>query len=449
MPGSYDLVVIGAGTAARVAAMRVRKAGQSVAVIDCRPYGGTCALRGCDPKKMLRHGAAVIDDARRMRRSGVVGEDRIDWRELMAFKRTFTDPVPGKQEQSYQEAGVETYHGPARFTGANSLVVEGKTLVGRHVLIASGAEPVPLGLSGEEHAIDNETFLSMERLPRRIVLIGGGYIAAEFSTIAASAGAEVTILQRGPRMLTGFDPDLVGWLMPRLRDAGIDVQLETVVDAIEKTSDGFSVRASKGGESESFAADLVVHAAGRRPALEALDLDAAGIAHEHGGLTLNEHLQSVSNPAVYAAGDAAQMGPPLTPVSSHDGKVVAGNILEGNHLQPDYRGVPSVAFTLPPITSVGLGEAEARERGIRFRVNSSFVPGWYTARQAAQPVYGFKVLVDEGDDSIVGAHLVGPHAEEVINLFALAIRHHLTAGDLRSTMFAYPTGASDIGSMLG
>lgn len=320
MPETYDLVVIGAGTAARVAAMRVRKAGKSVAVIDCRPYGGTCALRGCDPKKMLRHGAAVIDNARRMRRNGVVGEDRIDWRELMAFKRTFTDPVPGKQEQSYHDAGVETFYGSVCFTGANTLVVEGKTLTGRHVLIASGAEPVPLGLSGEEHVIDNEAFLAMERLPRRIVVVGGGYIAAEFSTIAANAGAEVTILQRGPRMLTGFDPDLVGWLTPRLRDAGIDVQLDTVVEAIDKTGDGFLVRASTGGESKSFAADLVVHAAGRRPALEALDLDAAGIAHEHGRLTLNEHLQSVSNPAVYAAGDAAQMGPPLTPVLSHDAR---------------------------------------------------------------------------------------------------------------------------------
>lgn len=448
MPESYDLVVIGAGTAARVAAMRVRNAGQSVAVIDCRPYGGTCALRGCDPKKMLRHGAAVIDDARRMRRNGVVGEECIDWRDLMAFKRTFTDPVPGKQVQSYREAGVETYHGSTRFTGANTLIVEGKTLIGRHILIASGAEPVPLGLPGEEHVVDNEVFLALERLPQRILMIGGGYIAAEFSTIAANAGAEVIILQRGPRMLSGFDPDLVGWLMPRLQDVGVNVQLDSVVEAIEETGDGFLVRVSTGGESKSFAADLVVHAAGRRPALEALDLDAAGIAHENGRLKLNGHLQSVSNPSVYAAGDAAQMGPPLTPVSSHDGKVVAGNILEGNHLRPDYRGVPSVAFTLPPIASVGLGIAEACERGIRFRVKSSFVPGWYTARQAAESVYGFKVLVNEDDDSIVGAHLVGPHAEEVINLFALAIRHGLTARDLKSTMFAYPTGASDVSSML-
>ena len=448
MARNYDLIVIGAGTAARVAAMRVRKAGKSVAVIDSRPYGGTCALRGCDPKKMLRGGAAVIDDARRMNGKGVVGVTGIDWRELMAFKRTFTDPVPEKQERGYRDAGIDTYHGQASFIGPNSLSVDGEALVGRHILIASGAEPVPLGLPGEEHVIDNETFLAMESLPRRILLVGGGYIAAEFSTIAANAGAEVTILQRGPRMLTGFDPDLVGWLMPRFRDAGIDVQLRTAVEAIEREGDGFVVRASAGGESKAFKADLVVHAAGRVPALEALDLEAANIAHENGVLKLNGHLQSISNSAIYAAGDAAQIGAPLTPVSSHDGKVVAANILEGNHLQPDYRGVPSVAFTLPPIASVGLSEAEARNTGLRFRIKSELVPDWYTARQAAEAIYGFKVLVDEETDMVLGAHLVGPHAEETINLFTLAIRHGLTAAALKTTMFAYPTGASDIGYML-
>lgn len=448
MAQNYDLIVIGAGTAARVAAMRVRKAGKSVAVIDSRPYGGTCALRGCDPKKMLRNGAAVVDDVRRMHGKGVIGDAGIDWRELMAFKRTFTDPVPEKHERSYRDAGIDTYHGQARFTGPNSLTVEGEALVGRHILIASGAEPVPLGLPGEEHVIDNEAFLALERLPRRILLVGGGYIAAEFSTIAANAGAEVTILQKGPRMLTGFDADLVGWLMPRFREVGINVQLNTTVEAVEAGGDGFVVRASADGESKTFEADLVVHAAGRVPALEALDLDVANIARDRGRPKLNEYLQSVSNPAIYVAGDSAQVGPPLTPVSSHDGKVVAGNILEGNHLRPDYRGVPSVAFTLPPIASVGLSEAEARDNGLRFRVKSKLVPDWYTARQAAETIYGFKVLVDEGTDIVLGAHLVGPHVEETINLFALAIRHGITADALKTTMFAYPTSASDIGYML-
>ncbi|KKM00818.1 hypothetical protein LCGC14_1800610, partial [marine sediment metagenome] len=140
--------------------------------------------------------------------------------------------------------------------------------------------------------------------------------------------------------------------------------------------------------------------------------------------------------------------PPLTPVSSHDAKVVAANLLNGNHKKPDYTGVPSVAFTIPPIAAVGLTEAKAREKGLKFRMQSRETPTWFTARQQAEQVYGFKVLVDEKTDHILGAHLVGPHVDEVINIFALAIKHGLTTKDLKTTMFAYPTGASDIGSML-
>ena len=165
-------------------------------------------------------------------------------------------------------------------------------------------------------------------------------------------------------------------------------------------------------------------------------------------MKLNEFLQSASNPKVYAAGDAAGSGPGLTPVSIHDGGIVAQNLLDGNRHRPDYRGVPSVVFTIPPIAAVGLSEADARARGLKFRIHSEKVPDWYTARRLNESVYGFKTLVEEDTDRILGAHLVGPHAEEVINLFGVAIRHGLTAKDLQTTMFAYPTGASDIGYML-
>ena len=195
-------------------------------------------------------------------------------------------------------------------------------------------------------------------------------------------------------------------------------------------------------------ADVVVHAAGRTPALDHLDLPVGEVATQGGRLLLNDYLQSVSNPSVNAAGDSAQIGPPLTPVSSHDAKVVAANLLNGNQSKPNYAGVPSVAFTLPPIASVGLSEAQAREAGIRFQLKSERTSEWYTARRVAERVNGYKTLVEEGTGLILGAHLVGPHADEVINLFGLAIRHGLTAGDLKSTMFAYPTGASDLGYML-
>lgn len=449
MAKQYKLVVIGAGTAAMVAAMRVRAAGWSVAVIDCRPLGGTCALRGCDPKKMLVGAMQAIDHVHRMHPNGVTGHVAIDWPSLMAFKRGFTGPVPDKHAERYAEKGIDTYRGHAKFIGPTTLDVDGELLEGERVLIAAGAEPARLGLSGEEHLVTNEGFLDLDEMPKRIVLVGGGYIAAEFSHIAARAGASVTILQHGSRMLTPFEPELVDWLMEKYADLGVNVETDTSVTAVEKVDGEFRVRALQGGKEISVQADLVVHAAGRVPALHSLDLDAAGIAHERGRLSLSEYLQSTSNPAVYAAGDAAQMGPPLTPVSSHDAKVVATNLLEGNHTRPNYIGVPSVAFTIPPIASVGLTELQANEKGLSYRVNTKRASDWFTARQAAEPIYGYKVLLEQDGDLILGAHLVGPHADEVINVFALAIRHGLTATQLKTTMFAYPTGASDVGYMLG
>lgn len=448
MTQSFDVVIIGTGSAATVVAGKLRAAGRCVAVVDWRPYGGTCVLRGCDPKKMLLGGAAAVDHVRRMHGHGVTGDSGLAWAELMRFKRGFTDPVPAAREERFADQGVTRLHGCARFTGPTTLDIDGETVHARNVVIAAGAEPARLGIHGEEHLVDNEGFLTLERLPARVVLVGGGYVAAEFSQVASRAGAAVTIVQHGERILKGFDADLVGWLMRSFDDAGIDVRLSTTVQALEKHGDVFKVQGSCDGKPFTLDADIVIHAAGRAPALEGLDLAAAKVATERGRLLLNEYLQSTSNPAVYAAGDAAQVGPPLTPVSSHDGKVVAANLLEGNHRKPDYRGVPSVAFTLPPIARVGLGEEEAREQGLRFDLNTQEASDWFTARQASQPVYGHKVLVERDSGRILGAHLVGPHADEVINLFALAIRHGLTAQDLKDTMFAYPTGASDVGYML-
>lgn len=247
-----------------------------MSVIDFRPFGGTCALRGCDPKKMLVGGVSALDHFRRMQGNGVARDVHIDWPALIGFKRSFTDPVPKKHEHRYHDKGIDIYHGHARFTGRNSLTVDGDNLEARHVLIAAGAEPIRLGIPGEEYFATNEAFLAMERLPRRIVLVGGGYIASEFSHIAARAGAEVTILQRGKRMLTRFHPDLVGWLMDKFRENGVDVRLNTTVTAIEKKEGEFTVHAASEGGDESFEADLVVHSAGRAPALEALSLRPAG-----------------------------------------------------------------------------------------------------------------------------------------------------------------------------
>ena len=449
MAEPYDLIAIGSGTAAQVAIARVRERGWRVAVIDHRPFGGTCALRGCDPKKMLVSGEEAVDAARRMRSRGIDGKLRIDWPALMAFKRSFTDPIPAKQAAHYADLGVDAFHGLARFTAPDRIQVDGHDLAGRHILIATGASPVALDIPGEELVSTSDEFLELGSMPRRIVLIGGGYIAAEFSHLAARAGAHVTILQRGERLLPQFDGDIVGWLMPSFSALGIRVHTGVTATSVTRTNEGLTVWAiSPNGEQINVTADLVIHAAGRVPELASLHLAAANVAVDQGRIKLTPGLQSVSNPRVYAAGDAAANGPPLTPVSSHDAKIVAANMLDGTDARPDYRGVPSVAFTVPPIAAVGLSEAAARAKGLRFRVNAASVPQWFTARRLNEAVYGYKVMIEEDSGLILGAHLVGPSADEVINLFALAIRSGLTAEALRGTMFAYPTAASDVGYML-
>src|SRR5258707_5965381 len=239
MSNHYDLAIIGSGTAAQVASGRVHSAGWSVAVIDHLPFGGTCALRGCDPKKMLISGAEAIDAARRMRGNGVTGELRISWPELVAFKRTFTDPVPQKHEAHYAARGIDVLHGLARFTGSDAVSAVGRELKARHILIATGARPVSLRIPGAEHIIASDRFLELESLPRRILLIGGGYIAAEFSHIAAHAGAQVTVFQRGDHMLPHFDRELVSWLMAKFTELGIELRSRATVASVDQAAKGF------------------------------------------------------------------------------------------------------------------------------------------------------------------------------------------------------------------
>ncbi|WP_259939284.1 NAD(P)/FAD-dependent oxidoreductase [Jannaschia sp. W003] len=299
--------MIGAGMAGINAAKKCARAGWSVAIVDALPYGGTCALRGCDPKKMLRAGAEAVEAARRMDGRGVAGDARIDWSALMAHKRTFTDPVPGSMEAGLRDAGVQTLHGQARFTGEDRMEIEGHgPFRFRHALIAAGAKARPLDISGAERIVDSTGFLELAALPRSIVFAGGGYISFEFAHIAARAGAEVTILDRGARPLKAFDPDLVDMLIERSRAAGIAFVPEASLQRVEAAGDGGSrVLYETGGEPHAIDADLVVHGAGRVPAIDDLDLAAGGIEREPGGVTVEPWLQSTSNPRVFAAGDAA------------------------------------------------------------------------------------------------------------------------------------------------
>jgi glutathione reductase (NADPH) len=448
MERHYDLVVVGTGITSGVVS-RCREAGWTVAVVDSRPFGGTCALRGCMPKKVLVSAAEAVHAARDMAGKGVpAGALTIDWPELMRFKRSLIDPTPERTEQAWAKIGVDQLHGRARFVGPTTLAVGEDRLVGRRILIAAGAMPVPLKFPGAERLTTSDEFMNLDRLPANLVFVGGGYVSFEFAHVAARAGARVTILHRGARPLEGFDPELVDLLVKRSRALGIAVEVGADVRGIDALGDRLLVRATQGGQERRFEADLAVHGAGRVPELDDLDLDAAGVKRDKRGVIVNEFLQSISNPDVYAGGDAAASGPPLTPKASHDVEVLVTNLLEGNRRTPNYAGIASAVFTLPPLASVGATEEAARAGGARFHTNWQETSGWFNTRRVGETTSGFKVLVEEGTRRILGAHLLGPRADEVINLFAVAIRLGIPADDLKEVIFSYPTNGSDIRYML-
>jgi glutathione reductase (NADPH) len=474
----FDLIVIGTGTAASTTAHECSSAGWKVAIVDSISFGGTCALRGCEPKKVLVEAAKVVDSAQRHQNRGVLGSDKvhIKWSELMHFKRTFTEPFPRHREEGYKKAGIVPFHGHARFIGSNAIRLEGgeekddninknTVLRGKKILVATGEKPIQLNIPGSANIITSDQFLEFgeDHLPNRIVFVGGGYISFEFAHIAARAGAKVTILHRGKQPLEHFDPDLVSMLVQRSRDIGIDIHLQSTVEKIEKSSDdgsyavyysNTSFMSSNNNNQKSTTTridcEMVVHGAGRIPNVEGLDLAAAGIEHTKQGIRVNEYLQSVSNPAIYAAGDvAASGGLPLTPVATYEGSLVATNLVKGNILKCNYSGLPSVVFTIPPLASVGMQEKEAKEAGFGFRVKYENTALWASSRRVGETYSGFKTLIEQDSNKILGAHILGPHAEEVINIFSMAIRLGLTAKELQDPLlYSYPTNSSDAVYML-
>ena len=416
MTRSYDLIVIGAGMAGVAAANKCASAGWRVAIVDALPYGGTCALRGCDPKKILRRGAEIIDSARLMRGKGIDDAGlSMNWADLIKHKHGFTDPVPRNMEDSLSGNGVDTLHGQARFTNAHTIAIDGRSYDAAHFLIAAGARPRPLDFPGHEHLVDSTAF----------------------------------ILDRGPRPLKAFDPDLVELLINRGAEAGIELWRSTTITSIEKSGGGYQVSLARSGRPEDVEFDLIVHGAGRIPELSGLDLDAAGVEWDEQGVRVAAHLQSTSNAAVYAAGDAAYTpGMPLTPVAVIEAKVAASNMLKATTTVPDYTGIPTAVFTIPELTRVGMLEQQARDQGIDVDVRYRDTSGWYSNYRIGETTAATKILIDRSTDRIVGAHLLGPEYGELVNFFGLAMKLELTTHQLKSMTAAYPTVGSDVGSIL-
>src|SRR5437667_5054615 len=291
MTETFDLVVIGSGAAAQSVAARCRAAGWSVAMIDRRPFGGTCALRGCDPKKVLVGAAAAVDAARLLAGKGVRPDAlAIDWAALIRFKRTFTDPHPEQLKAKLAGAGIATYQEPARFVGPADIRVGDAMLhATRAIVVAAGARPADLPLEGREHLTTSDQFLDLAALPPSIVFIGGGYVSFEFAHVAARAGVRVTIVDRGTRPLVEFDPDLVDRLTARTRALGVDVRPGAEARAIAAVDGRYRVTIDGQGGADMIDADLVVHGGGRVPEIDGLGLEAGGIQSSSAGIHVNQY----------------------------------------------------------------------------------------------------------------------------------------------------------------
>ena len=438
---TYDAIVFGSGVAGGVAARRLREADLDVALLEPGPLGGTCPLRGCEPKKTLFDVVESMERCRRHQGRGLSGAPDLNWSELVRFKNGFTDPVPQQVREDLEERGIDWFQAPGRFIDPETVEANGERLGAERFVIATGAVPRPLAFAGAEHVTGSEAFFDLDALPERMAVVGGGYIAFEFAHLAARAGSRVDLLVRSGRCLKHFDPELVDLLVDRSGELGIRVHLHVPMDRIEQ--EGASFRVLAGNGSADVEADLVLHGAGRVPALENLGLDAGNVETGDAGISLNEFLQSVSNPRVYAAGDVNATGPQLTPVALMEAEAVVRSILEENAEPPDYSGIPSVLFTHPVLARTGLLEAECEELGIPYEKRFVDASGWASVKRLGEETAAIKILVQPEDGRILGAHVLGPRAEEVVNVFALAIRKRIPRRDLGDVVWAYPSFVYD------
>jgi len=446
----YDLIVLGTGDAGQIVAFAAAKEKWNVAIIEKKAIGGTCAIWGCVPKKVLISGEELANFCQRMAAAGLSSKTTPVWSELMAFKHRLTGSFSQEGRAGLQKHGIDIYEGTASFVGEAGIRVGEVLLQSTYVHIATGACPRPLSIPGEEFMTTSSEFLYLEELPQRLVFIGGGYISFEFAHLAARYGRSVTIIQRSAGVLKKFDPDLVALLVKASEERGITVAINQPLVRIEKKRDELLVIVQSGGEEKTYYADMVVHGAGRVPDIADLNLEAGGIEASQDGIIVNEYLQSISNPRVYAAGDAAAGGLPLTPVAMVEGKLAADNLIYGfKRRRDDYRVVPSVVFTLPKLASLGLQEAEANKQGLQHDVKFGETADWLHNQRINEPFAGFKVILDRNTGRILGAHLLDSHADDLINLFALAMQHNLTAADIKQVLYAYPTASSSVQYMVG
>ncbi len=447
MTKSYDIIILGGGNAGFGVSQVAHEAGKTIAFVEARDFGGTCPNRGCTPKKVLVAAAHALHEIEIAEAHGIaVGPPKLDWAKLIRREKDMISGIPQSLGSLAAKRG-DVFKGSAKFVGANAVEVNGARLEGENIVIATGSKPRPLPIPGAEHLITSDEVLSRETQPGEIVFIGGGVIAMEFSHVYARAGTKVTILEALPRLLPRVEADAVAAVQAESERIGIAVTTNADVKEIVQANGKLRVVYEHDGQERTVAADTVVNGAGRIANVEALDLEAGNVRHDRVAVEVDDYLRSTSNPAVWVCGDALVSSAQLSPLATYEGRIVGRNIVDGPTVKPDYSVIPSCVYTVPALSTVGLTQEEAEDKGLDVTVSVNDMRDWFSGITYAESVAWAKVLVDRGEDRIVGAHMVGHQGEDLIHLFALAMRHGITASALKEGVFAFPTFSADVKSL--
>jgi glutathione reductase (NADPH) len=440
----YDLFVIGAGSGGVRASRMAATFGAKVAVAEERDLGGTCVNVGCIPKKLLVYAAHFHDDFEDAAGFGwTVGERRIDWRVLIANKDREIERLNGVYRRLLQSAGVDIIEGRARLVDAHSVAVGSAQHSAEHILIACGGWPAMPDIPGIEHAITSNEAFHLDRLPERVLIVGGGYIAVEFATIFHGLGVDVTLLHRGPLFLRGFDDDVRSELAREMVKRGVALRFDGRVERIEMVNGACHAQLADGCVLE---AEQIMFATGRLPNTRGLGLEDVGVTlNEKGAVVVDTYSRSTV-PHIFAVGDCTDRLN-LTPVAIAEGQAVAETLFHENPTAPDHTTVPTAVFSYPNIGTVGLTEAAARTRyGTVDVYTSTFRPLKHTLSGRDERTF-LKLVVDAATDRVVGCHMLGPDAGEVIQGFAVALKCGATKAQFDATIGIHPTIAEEFVTM--
>ncbi|UQA60929.1 glutathione-disulfide reductase [Polyangium aurulentum] len=440
----FDLFTIGAGSGGVAASRRAGSYGARVAICEARRVGGTCVLRGCVPKKLLVYASHVRDEIEDARGFGwTIGEAHLDWGKLIEAKNKELDRLNGIYVRMLRDSGVEIVEGRARLVDEHTVDVGGKRITANHILIATGSYPVRPDIPGADLGICSDQALDLPSLPKRALIVGGGYIAVEFAGILSAAGVEVTLLVRGDNILRGFDADVRSTLSEEMRKRGVNILCETLMRSVERENDCMSVRLAGG---EILETDLILFATGRVPCTTGLGLEETGVKLNERGAIVVDASSRTSVPSIFAVGDVTDRIN-LTPVAIAEGRAVAESLFNNNPMQADHENVPSAVFSNPPVGSVGLSEGEARRKYGKIVVyRARFRPMKHTLSGREERTM-MKLVVERSSGRVLGAHMVGPDAPEIIQGVAIAIKCGATKRQFDATIGIHPTAAEEFVTM--